>query len=215
MYEALKGNPAFAPAFVELARVMARQGNYPNALSLARRAESLEPSRPGYHLFVGRILHALGRDEEAVQEATFVGERWRGPPQDEALELWNSIPAEKRTPDAFVVPEILPGTQTTQGVLVSLSCGGKKQGMLLTIQNTDGTHTFHGTSSYLIGFSETLWFGKDHFTPCHHLDGLRAVVRYKPGSPKQTSGEWLELELRENFPDAADKYNAPAANAKN
>ena len=86
--------------------------------------------------------------------------------------------------------------------------------MLLTIQNTDGTHTFHGTSSYLIGFSETLWFGKDHFTPCHHLDGLRAVVRYKPGSEKQTRGEWVELELRENFPGAPDKYNAPVANAK-
>jgi Protein of unknown function (DUF1570) len=43
MYDALKANPAFAPAFVELALVMARQGNYPNALSLARRAESLEP----------------------------------------------------------------------------------------------------------------------------------------------------------------------------
>jgi tetratricopeptide (TPR) repeat protein len=214
MYDALKANPGFAPAFIELARVMARQGNYPNALILARRAESLEPSRPGYHLFVGRILHALGRDEEAVKEATFVGERWRGPAQDEALEVWNSIPVEKRPPDAFVVPETLPGTQTMQGILVSLNCGEKKQGMLLTIQNSDGTHTFRGTSSYVIGYSETLWFGKDHFTPCHHLDGLRAIVRYKPATEKQTSGEWVELELREDLLATPDKSSAPAANAK-
>ena len=214
MYDALKANPAFAPAFVELARVMARQGNYPNALILARRAESLEPSRPGYHLFVGRILHALGRDEEAVKEASFVGERWRGPDQDEALELWNSIPAEKRPPDVFVVPEIFPGTQIARGTLLSVSCDGKEQSLSLTIQNSDGTLTFRGARSYLIGYSDTLWFGSDHFTPCHHVDGLRAVVRYKPATEKQTSGEWVELELREDLPAAPDKASAPPAAAK-
>lgn len=214
MYDALKANPGFAPAFIELARVMARQGNYPNALSLARRAESLEPSRPGYHLFVARILLALGRDEEAVKEATFVGERWRGPPQDEALEVWNSIPVEKRPPNSFVVPETFPGTQTARGILVSLNCGEKKQDKFLTIQDSDGTHTFRGTSSYLIGYSETLWFGKDHFTPCHHLDGLRAIVRYKPATQNQTNGEWVELELRENLLAAPDKSSAPTASPK-
>jgi hypothetical protein len=95
-----------------------------------------------------------------------------------------------------------------------LNCGEKKQGMLLTIQNSDGTHTFRGTSSYVIGYSETLWFGKDHFTPCHHLDGLRAIVRYKPATEKQTSGEWVELELREDLLATPDKSSAPAANAK-
>jgi tetratricopeptide (TPR) repeat protein len=203
MYEALKANPSFAPAFVELARVMARQGNYPNALSLARRAESLEPSRPGYHLFVGRLLHALGRDEEAVQEASFVGERWRGPAQDEALELWNSIPAEKRPSNAFVVPEISPGTRMTQGILVSLNCQEKERGMPLSIQSPDGINAFSGPNSYVIGYSETLWFGKDHFTPCHHLSGLRAIVRYKPDAAKKgLLGEWTELELRVDLPAA-------------
>jgi tetratricopeptide (TPR) repeat protein len=215
MYDALKANPAFAPALVELARLMVRQGNYPYALSLARKAESLEPSRPGYHLFVGRILHALGRDEEAVKEASFVGERWRGPAQDEALEVWNSIPAQKRPPDVFVVPEILPGIQTMQGILVSLNCGEKKQGMLLTIRNSDGTRSFRGTSSYVIGYSETLWFGKDHFTPCHHLGGLRAIVRYKPSPEKQANDEWTELELHEDFPAAPDKSRTPPTAAKN
>jgi tetratricopeptide (TPR) repeat protein len=214
MYEALKANPAFAPAFVELARVMARQGNYPNALVLARRAESLEPSRPGYHLFVGRILHALGRDKRAVKEASFVGERWRGPDQDEALELWNSIPAEKRPPDAFVVPEIFPGTQIARGTLLSVSCDGKEQSLSLTIQNSDGTLTFRGARSYLIGYSDTLWFGSEHFTPCHHVDGLRAVVRYKPGTEKQTSGEWVELELREDLPAAQDIVQRAASRRK-
>ena len=43
MYDVLKANPEFAPAFVELARLMVRQENYPYALSLARKAEFLEP----------------------------------------------------------------------------------------------------------------------------------------------------------------------------
>jgi len=214
MYDALKANPAFAPAFVALARVMARQGNYPNALSLARRAESLEPSRPGYHLFVGRILHALGRDEEAVKEATFVGERWRGPDQDEALELWNNIPAEKRPPDTFDVPEIFPGTQTTQGTLLSVNCDEKEKITSLTIQNSDGNLTFRSTRSHLIGYADSIWFGSDHFTPCYHTDGLRAVVRYKPATEKEATNEWVELELREDLPAPPDKV-APAANAKN
>jgi hypothetical protein len=157
----------------------------------------------------------LGRDEEAIKEASFVGERWRGPDQDEALELWNSIPAEKRPPDAFVVPEILPGTQTAHGTLLSVNCDGKEQSLSVTIQNPDGTLTFRGTRSYLIGYSDSIWFGSDHFTPCHHLDGLRAIVRYKRATDKQVAGEWMELELRDDLPTPPEKSSTPPVDAKN
>jgi hypothetical protein len=124
--------------------------------------------------------------------------------------------AFRQTDDSqgVIVPEIFPGTQIARGTLLSVSCDGKEQSLSLTIQTSDGTLTFRRARSYLIGYSDTLWFGSDHFTPCHHVDGLRAVVRYKPATEKQTSGEWVELELREDLPAAPDKANAPPAAAK-
>jgi len=67
----------------------------------------------------------------------------------------------------------------------------------------------------MIGYSDTLWFGGDHFTLCHHLDGLRAVVRYKPTPISGLPGEWFELEFREDLPKAQEKSSAPPAAANN
>jgi hypothetical protein len=52
------------------------------------------------------------------------------------------------------------------------------------------------------GFSDTLWYGEDHFTGCHHLEGLRAVVRYKPSEDRQFDGDTSRAEYRENLPTA-------------
>jgi len=150
----------------------------------------LEPSRAGYHLLVGRFLLALGNNEEAAKQASFVAERWHGPDRDEALELWSSIPAEKCPPDTSLPMDIVAGTQTLQGTLVSVTCGGK-EGTSLVLQNSDGTLTFRSSGTQMVGYSDTLWFGTDHFTLCHHLDGLRAIVHYKPSADKQLAGEWL------------------------
>src|SRR6266404_831159 len=170
MYEVLKVNPRFAPAFVELAMTKAREGDYINALNLARKAEDLEPSRAGYHLLVGRILLALGRNDEAAKQATFVAERWRGPDHDEAIELWNGLPAEKRPLDTTLLADALNGTQTSQGTLLSVTCAAK-EGTAVVIQSADGTRTFSSSAgAHMVGYSDTLWFGSDHFTLCHHLD---------------------------------------------
>jgi hypothetical protein len=181
----------------------------------------LEPSRAGYHLLVGRFLLALGNNEEAAKQASFVAERWHGPDRDEALELWSSIPAEKCPPDTSLPMDIVAGTQTLQGTLVSVTCGGK-EGTSLVLQNSDGTLTFRSSGAQMVGYSDTLWFGTDHFTLCHHLDGLRAIVHYKPSADKQLAGEWVELELREDLPAAAakpsaapDKGNAAPAGSTN
>ena len=89
-------NPQFAPAFVELAELAMRQRNYQLAFTDSRKAESLEPSRAGYHLLTGRILLASGRGGDAAPFARFVAERWIVSDHDEAVELWNAIPQEKR-----------------------------------------------------------------------------------------------------------------------
>jgi len=126
MYDVLKLNPRFAPAFIQLAMTTAREGSYINALNQARKAEELEPSRAGYHLLVGRLLLALGRVDEAAQQATFVAERWRGPDHDEATELWSALPAEKRPLDTTLITDAaLNGTQTSQGMVLSVTCTKK------------------------------------------------------------------------------------------
>jgi tetratricopeptide (TPR) repeat protein len=215
MYDVLKVNPRFAPAFVQLAMTTARQGSYINALNQARKAEELEPSRAGYHLLAGKLLLALGRNDDAAKQATFVAERWRGPDHDEAIELLNALPGEKPV-DTTPLVDALNGTQTPQGMLLSVTCAAK-EGTAVVIQGADGTRTFNSSAGgRMVGYSDTLWFGGDHFTLCHHLDGLRAVVRYKPRADnKQSAGEWVELELREDLPKAQEKSSAPPAAANN
>lgn len=211
MYDVLKANPRYAPGFIELAWITARHGDLQNALILARKAEVLEPSRAGYHLLVGRLLLALGSGQEAGKQATFVADRWRGPDRDEAMELWNDIPAEKR-PSGAPEPLGTPSTTlTSQGTLMSVVCGGKEGGTTLVLQNPIGTQTFRSSGAHRIGYSDTLWFGTDHFTLCHHLEGLRAIVEYKPSTDKDLTGEWLGLELREDLTTIAAKEAVPAA----
>jgi tetratricopeptide (TPR) repeat protein len=214
MYEVLKLNPRFAPAWVELAFANARQGNLAGALALARKAEELEPSRAGYHLLAGKILVDLGREEEAAKVSSFVAERWRGPDHNEALELWNRIPIEKRPQDTSVVEEIAADTKAAEGTLVSITCSDKGPGPTVLIQNSDGTLKFRSGGLRTIGYSDTLWYGTDHFSACHHLAGMRAVVRYKAAPDKESAGEWVDLELREDLPGSPDKKAATPADTK-
>ena len=52
------------------------------------------------------------------------------------------------------------------------------------------------------GFSDTLWFGSDHYNPCFHMAGLRAVVRYKPATDKSYTGDAANVGFRDDLPSA-------------
>ena len=58
-----------------------------------------------------------------------------------------------------------------------------------------------------VGFTDTLWFGEDHFSSCHHLAGQGPDAMYKPGG--QNSGTLVELEVRDRFPDTDTKLSLP------
>lgn len=210
MYEVLKLNPRFAPAYVELALTNLHQGDLPNGLVMSRAAEALEPARAGYHLLSGRILLAMGREEEAAKVASFVAERWRGPDHDEALELWNAVPTEKRTGNTTVVEEVPADTKVANGILNSVICGESGSGTTVVLEDANGKRTFHSKGGHMVGYSDTLWYGRDHFSLCHHLEGLRAIVRYKESQDKAIAGDWVELELREDVPLPPKKVNTAA-----
>lgn len=193
-------NRQFAPGYVELALLDMRQGKYSDALSVARRAEQLEPARAGYHLLSGQILLRLGRGSEAAAFARYVAERWFGPDHDEAVELWNEIPETQRAQGDPLSDEALKDTQTTEGKVRSTACTEKDHSFTLVLDRGDQALTFHSKTRFMSGFSDTIWYGEDHFTLCRHVEGLRAVVRYRPPGDSSYAGELAELELREQLP---------------
>jgi Tfp pilus assembly protein PilF len=196
-------NPQFAPAYVELSRLAVRQGNLTIALALARKAEQLEPSRAGYHLLSGQIMLRLGRGAEAATFAKYVADRWYGPDHDEAVELWNSVPVGQR-PTGDQLSEMGPAeTQTVEGRLKSANCGDKDHGMTVELEHSGQALSFHTKGGWLGGFSDTLWYGADHFSYCHHIEGLRAAIRYKSPSDKTYTGDLVEVELRQDLPASA------------
>jgi Tfp pilus assembly protein PilF len=211
-------NPQFAPAFIEYARLDLRENHLDSALRVSRRAEELEPARAGYHLLTGRILLRMGRDAQAAKFAKFVADRWKGPDHDEAVELWNRIPTKDR-PAGIVVDDspLYHGLRTASGILTSITCTDNPKEYTIAIDDRGKTLTFHTLHGLVGGFSDTLWYGKDHFSFCYHLDGLRAVVRYRASSSTSYDGEVTELEVRDSFPvpvSNSDTSNPRTASVK-
>ena len=56
---------------------------------------------------------------------------------------------------------------------------------------------FHG-NNYAVGYSDTFWWGRDHFTPCFHVVGVRGVANFTPVSHKPYLGELRLISFRED-----------------
>jgi tetratricopeptide (TPR) repeat protein len=191
-------NPDFAPAFVELAKLYIRQGDLNKALGMSRKAEQLEPWRAGYHLLSGQILFRLGRFSEAAADALYVANRWASVDRDEAMELWNSVPRDKRPAEVPAEDKTSKSDWlTAEGTVKSASC--EEHSYTIVLDHSGQSLNFH-TLERSSGFSDTHWWGRDHFTPCFHVAGLRAVVHYKPSSDKSYIGEMVNVGFRDDLP---------------
>jgi tetratricopeptide (TPR) repeat protein len=201
--QTLEINPQFAPAYVQRAMLELEQRHGEQALSLARKAESIEPSRSGYHVFAGEILLRLKHPGPAAAIAKFVAERWRGPDHNEAVSLWNQIPVDSRPADTELKEEVPEQSQTVEGTLRTVSCGEKGK-VDLVLQHGDELLSFRSQGRHMVGYSDTLWYGSDHFNVCHHVEGMHALIRYRPPVTNEYAGDWLSLELRDELPAARD-----------
>jgi tetratricopeptide (TPR) repeat protein len=202
-------NPQFAPPYVQLALISLRQGDFAQALTLARKAEQLEPARAGYHILTGQILLRMGHGAEAAAFAQYVADRWINPDHDEAVELWNSVPVSQRPADAQVAMTPPPeGTQTVEGKIKTASCGSKDDPMTIVIDHDGQEVRFISKGPFRSGFSDTLWWGRDHFNPCRHVVGLKAVVRYKAAADRSSAAEIVEYYLRDDLPPLAPPKDA-------
>lgn len=197
MTKVLDLNSQYAPAFVELAKSSVGQGDLNRALALARTAEKLEPSRAGYHLLTGQILLRMGHPAEAATYAAYVASRWQGPDHDEALELWGKVTASQRPAEGPPAEPVGDDVRSAEGAVRSVSCDDR--GAALTLDQGGQVLTFRYEKG-MMGFSDTFWEGSDHFTPCYHTIGVRAVVRYKPASNKSYTGDTVSIGFRDDLP---------------
>jgi tetratricopeptide (TPR) repeat protein len=196
LMKVLAVNPRFAPAYVELAKLDVAQGDLNAALQMAMKAEAAEPFRSGYRVLTGRILLAMGRYADASAKASYVAARWAGPDRDEAMELWNSIPEGARAGDAPAASVLAKEIMIGDGVVKSVTC--KDLDFTIVEEGEGKTLTFH-RKGFPVGFSDTLWVGRDHFTPCYHVTGLRALVKYKASTDKTYDGDMLVVGFRDNL----------------
>jgi tetratricopeptide (TPR) repeat protein len=210
--QVLSLNPQFAPGYVQLARLDSRKNDLASALAASRKAEQLEPSRAGYHIQSGHILLRMGQFADSSAFAKFVADRWFGPDHDEAVELWNAVPADQRPAGESLTETIPKDTQTVSGVVQSIQCGGPET-MNLVLLADHRSLTFHRKGQFINGFSDTLWYGADHYDICHNLEGLRAVVRYRPAADASYAGDLAEVEIRDTLPSPSNNAAANRAAA--
>jgi len=188
--------PDYAPAYVELAKQSVAQGRLDIALGLSRRAEQLEPFRAGYHILTGEILRLMSRPEEAAAQAAYVADRWPGADRDEAMELWNRIPAASRQVPAPEPPAGEDKRLVAEGKIQSVNCNGTDFAITLEVGGHPETFKSKG---FPVGFSDTLWVGRDHFSPCFHVQGLRAMVRYNPPKNNSYAGDLSYAGFRDDL----------------
>ena len=210
MGKVLQVNSQFAPAYVQLARLAARENDLDSALLMSRRAEEMEPSLAGYHLLTAQLLRRKGKGGEAAASAEFVAERWAGPDHNEAVELWNNIPVAQR-PAGTVISDVVPkDTQLIEGKVKSVTCAPQEQDWAFVLDQGGRPLTFHRKGGYIAGFSDTIWYGTDHFSLCHHLEGMRAILHYHAPSDATYAGDVAEIEIRDDLPEALTEA-APSA----
>ena len=199
----IEKGPKFAPAFVELALVELRLVLLQDAYNHARAAEDMEPWRAGYHLLVGYILLKGHQPAIAGNYAQVVAARWSGSDHDEAVDLWNELPAGARGEGAALKLSLPSDATLIRGTIVSTSCekslnGNRLNVVLQPAAAGSATLKLTGEGRYESGFSDTLWFGKDHYTSCYHLGGLPALVAYRPDGA--VGGKMLAFEVRDDLP---------------
>jgi Tfp pilus assembly protein PilF len=203
--QVLQLKPDFAPAYVELAKLAAANGNLKLALGMGRKAEQLEPLRAGYHILSGEILRRMNRPSDAAAEAAYVATRWGAPDRDEALELWNRVPAAQRSSEMITIDLSSQKGEAVEGIVKSVSCTPGSFAITLDVNGKSETFKSPGFRG---GFSDTLWVGSDHFSPCFHVQGLRASIHYTPAKDSSYTGDLIYAGYRD---DLGPEQPAPVA----
>lgn len=192
--------PGYAAAFAALAIAESLAGNQQQAYRDAQTARRLEPSRAGYTILEGRVLLRGNQPATAAKIARYVATHWTGPDRNEAVDLFFDVPPAFRGTDPAPAYDYPPDTTIVRGTLNALNCAlqPKEHGSLtLTPAGPNGApEEFFLALSFRTGFSDTFWWGEDHFSVCHHLTGFPAVIAVKPASGS-IPAQVIDIESRD------------------
>jgi tetratricopeptide (TPR) repeat protein len=208
--------PLFAPAFMVRSQILAEEGKLQDAYNIALEGQRLEPDRAGYVTRLAAILLLGHNYPAAVKTGSLVVSRWTyndGAEAiaviDEARRLGKIDPTAAEQAQESDEMKYAQDTMAAEGIVKSVSCE-KSKPLELVLQSGDQELKFQG-SQYGAGFTDTLWYGKDHFNPCHHIEGLRAVVRHKPSGDQPPKNEMKWLEIRDSLVPSSAPATAIAA----
>jgi hypothetical protein len=107
-------------------------------------------------------------------------------------------------------------TQELEGTVKSIDCGdlwnskSALKSWTVVLDHAGQTLTFHQKAD-VDGFSDTLWYGEDHFDGCHNIAGFRAVVYYRAPSDSSYAGDLSEVDIRVDLPAPPASGNSPSA----
>lgn len=205
MAKVMQLNPRFAPAVVVRSQIYVQRGKLQDAYNTAVQAQQLEPDRGGYFTNSAAIL-LLGRNyPAALRVASTVAERWEASDAAEALAVVTQArrlgkieeTADEKTKEDKEM-EYAKDTTAVEGIVDSVHCE-KSKPLELVLRNGDKLLHFHSGKMFGMGFSDTLWYGEDHFTECYHLSGMNALVRYSPSTEQNGESEMRWLEIRDEL----------------
>jgi len=97
------------------------------------------------------------------------------------------------------------------GHISSVKCGEKEVRPELTLTQNGDSSTFDIKGPFSAGFSDTIWYGEDHFSLCHHIVGIRTVIRYKASKDNGLVGSAEDIEFRDEFPAPPTKASSDSA----
>ena len=213
MNRVLQLNPLFAPALIERSQILIKEGKLQEGFNAAQKAQALEPDRAGYLTHAAAILLLGHNYPEAAKMARSVVSRWTTTDGAEALAVAHAAERlGKIEPSAEQIgketDEMKYAADTTpiEGIVKSTVCQSGKP-MELLLQTGDKELSFVAAAAHGVGFSDTVWYGEDHFNSCHHLEGFKAVVRYKSSSDQGGKPQIIWLEIRDNL--IPNSYPAP------
>ena len=205
MSKVLQLNPRFAPGLVVRSQIYMQQGKLQDAYNTSAQAYKLEPDRGGYFTNSAAIL-LLGRNyPAALKVASTVAARWEASDSAEALAVATQARRlgkieetadEKAEEDREM--EYAKDTTAVEGIVQSTHCE-KSKPFEIELRSGDQLLKFHSGKTFGTGFSDTLWYGEDHFTNCYHLEGMNALVRYAPSSGQNGENEMRWLEIRDEL----------------
>jgi tetratricopeptide (TPR) repeat protein len=213
--QSIAAGPDFAPPYGMLANYLAlRQEGLPEALSLAKKAISLEPGTSAYWIDLAQVLGQMHRYDDAKIAALHARANSIGPEQqaraDTVLTVLQSVqniqtndarapagastdeiePQHRPQPDSTAKPdsEDAAGSQKNRevtGIVTQSSCNPAPQ---LQVTTSTGSYRLYALPGAQFGIKMASK-PPTGFNPCSSFKGLRVTVQYAPDDAKGQSGQ--------------------------